>query len=189
MREFNNVNSIGFYRKYLIKKNNMDTCSASSLLAEQENKPLIDIIAYCLNPNHFHLLAREISENGISKFMHKVAGGYTRYFNERYNRAGCLFQGKYKAKEITSTYDLMKVSVYVNCNSEIHGIAKAENWPWSSYLDYIGIRKGTLCNKKDVYEEFINIEEIKKLKEYIKFCNELIPEIKAVKNLEKHGLE
>jgi len=83
----------------------------------------------------------------------------------------------------------MKGSVYVNCNAEIHGIAKAESWIWSSYLDYIDRRNGTLCNKKDVYEEFINIEEIKKSKEYINFCNELIPEIRTVKNLKKWKLE
>jgi len=121
--------------------------------------------------------------------MHKLGLGYTNYFNNKYKRFGSLFQGKYKYKPIKSTFDLLKVSVYVNCNTEIHNITKQKNWVWSSYLDYVDMRDGALCNKNEIYEEFRNINEIKKPKEYEKVCNELIPEIKAVKNLEKYGLE
>ncbi len=111
----------GFYIKY---KNY--GCSAPSGGAEHPKTPIVDIIAYCLNPNHYHLLVKQELENGISKFMQKLAGGYTRYFNNKYKRSGSLFQGKYKAKEIKSTYGFIKLSVYVSCNAEIHGIDKKE---------------------------------------------------------------
>lgn len=189
LKYFNNINSVGFYRKYLIEKDVKNTCSASSLLAEQVNQQHIDLIAYCLNPNHFHLLVRQISENGISEFMHKVGGGYTRYFNEKYKRSGALFQGKFKAKPIKSTYDLMKVSVYVNCNAEIHGIAKAENWPWSGYLDYIGLRKGTLCNKQEVLDEFTSVESPLQPARYKEYCREWVRDIRKIKYLMKFDLE
>jgi len=121
--------------------------------------------------------------------MHKLGLGYTCYFNEKYKHSGSLFQGKYKFKPISSTIDLLKVSVYINCNAKIHGIAKAENWSWSSHLDYIGNRKGTLCNKEDIYEEFRNIKEIEKPKEYKEFCKEWIMDIKKIKYLKKFDIE
>jgi len=83
----------------------------------------------------------------------------------------------------------LKVSVYVNCNAEIHEIAKAESWVWSSYLDYIGARKGTLCNKKDIYEEFLNTDKTRKPKEYEKLCKDWAEDSKKVKYLEKYDLD
>ena len=114
--------------------------------------------------------------------MHKLGLGYTNYFNEKYSRSGSLFQGKYKAKEVRSTYDLIKVSIYVNCNAEIHGISKKENWPWSGYLDYNGNRQGTLCRQELILSEISRPE-------YIKLSKDLLPDIKAVKNLEKYDFE
>jgi|SRR3989339_277613 len=143
---------------------------------------LLNLIAYCLNPNHFHLLVKQNTDNGISRFMQKLSTGYTNYFNEKYHRSGSLFQGKYKAKEVRSTYDLIKVSIYVNCNAEIHSIAKAQNWPWSGYLDYNGIRRGTLCKQELIFNEISRPE-------YFKLSEDLIPEIKKIKNLEKYDLE
>src|SRR3989344_438138 len=62
------------------------------------HKPLINIVAYCLNPNHFHMILEQIEDSGISKFMKRLAGGYSWYFNNRYKRSGTLFQGPFKAK-------------------------------------------------------------------------------------------
>jgi len=192
MREFNRVEPI--YSLYHLKRNQLSAPSAPAGALGALDPPLIDIIAYCLNPNHYHLLVRQKKEGGISRFMQKLGAGYTCYFNEKHKRSGSLFQGKYKAKEIKSTYGLIKLSIYINCNAEIHGIAKKENWIWSSYLDYVNLRNGTLCNKKNIYKELSSptapAGEVGLLgSQYIKFCNELIPEIKAVKNLERYGLE
>jgi len=138
---------------YHFKKRWLSGSTSPIGAVEPLNKPLIDILAYCLNPNHYHLLLRQNIESGISEFMKRIGAGYTYYFNNKRKRSGSLFQGKYKLKPIKSTEELLKLSVYVNCNAEIHGINKSSNWIWSSYLDYIGMRKGTLCNKKDIYEE------------------------------------
>jgi len=68
------------------------------------NEPkLVDIICYCLNSNHYHLLVKQTTKNGISKFMHKLSLGYTSYFNDKYRRIGSLFQGKYKFKPVKLT--------------------------------------------------------------------------------------
>ena len=63
---------------------------------------VVDLVAFCLMPNHFHLLLRQRVENGISKYMQKVGTGYTMYFNERHERSGALFQGRYKYVHITT---------------------------------------------------------------------------------------
>jgi len=156
MREFNRGNTIGSL--YHLKKHRLSAPSAPAGALGALRQPLIDILAYCLNPNHYHLLVKQKAENGISEFMKRIGAGYICYFNEKYSRTGALFQGKYKFKPIASTIDLMKVSVYINCNAEIHGIAKSADWIWSSYLDYIGLRQGTLCDKDEVLNEFTNIE-------------------------------
>ena len=171
LREFNQKEPVGSL--YKIKR---------GLTPLRGVKPLVQIIAYCLNPNHFHLLLKEEVDRGISEFMKRMGVGYTCYFNERYQRSGALFQGTYKAKEVRSTYDLIKVSIYVNCNAEIHSIAKAQNWPWSGYLDYNGIRRGTLCKQELIFNEISRPE-------YFKLSEDLIPEIKKIKNLEKYDLE
>jgi len=115
---------------------------------------LVEIIAYCLNPNHYHLLLKQLTDKGIEKFMHKIGTGYTNNFNKRYSRSGSLFQGRYKSREIKTDAQLLYVSAYINGNPEIHKIAKADKWAYSSYRDYLGKRKGTLANKNIVLKEF-----------------------------------
>ena len=190
-RGFNRVKPIGsLYRLKKDKQRNPISPEGEiGFLQELQEAPLVDIICYCLNPNHYHLLLRQRMDDGISKFMHKVNLGYTYYFNQKYKRSGALFQGKYKYKSVKSTFDLLKVSVYVNCNAQIHGIAKSENWPWSSYLDYAGIRKGTLCNKNEVLDEFISTELSARPQRYKNYCREWIGDIRKIKYLQKFDVE
>jgi REP element-mobilizing transposase RayT len=120
--------------------------------------PLVEIIAYCLNPNHYHLLIKSLIKNGVSKFMHKLNTGYTKYFNAKHKRSGSLFQGTFKAVEITSDFQLAHASAYINGNAEVHKIAKAKDWPWSSYPDYLDQRENNLItiNKQPVLVDFKN---------------------------------
>lgn len=87
----------------------------------QEERP-ISIMAFCLNSNHYHLLIRENTEGGISKFMQRVGTGYTMFFNQRYDRSGSLFQGKFKATHIQNDEKLRHISAYVNLNNLVHNI-------------------------------------------------------------------
>ena len=179
MKYFNQIKPVGsLYSLGLLSG------SAANEAAEPLGEPLVEILAYYLNPNHFHLLLQQKVNNGISEYLHKLLGGYTGYFNRKNNRSGSLWQGAYKAKEIKSTDVLQKLTVYVNCNAEIHHIAKADMWPWSSNLDYISQRNGTLVNKK------IILNEVGGVREYIQLCKDLIPEIQKRKDeLEDYDLE
>lgn len=114
---------------------------------------LVEILAFCLMPNHIHLLLRQLKEKGISKFIGKFGAGYATYFNKKYQRVGHLFQGRFRAIHIKSDEQLKNVFVYIHTNpTELiesgwkeNGIKNPEkviefleNYKWSSYQDYIG---------------------------------------------------
>ncbi len=131
----------------------------------KEGGELIEIIAVCLNPNHFHLLVKQISDNGISKFMHKLGLGYTKYFNIKNERTGSLFQGRFKAKYIEHDDALTYVSAYINKNDKIHGInGRGKELVFSSWSEYCGENKiVNICEGKDkVLGQFQSIEDYKK---------------------------
>ena len=140
-------------------------------ITERTGEPLVEIIAYCLMPNHFHLLLREIEDGGISKFMQKLTTGYTMYFNKRRERNGALFQGRFKATHVADDRYLRYLISYIHLNpikliepkwKEIGITDKAraeqylENYAESSYLDYLGRKRpeGMLLSREALPEYF-----------------------------------
>lgn len=151
---------------------------------------LVNIVAYCLNQNHFHLLLEQVNENGISKFMHRLSTGYTNYFNEKNKRTGSLFEGSYKAKHIVSNEYLIHLAFYINLNDKIHKDMN-EEWmktlPFSSFKEYIDPNINGICykdiilgqfkNQKDFYNRSISslpsiIKRKEDLKEFNNMCIE-----------------
>ena len=118
-----------------------------------QRHPLVDILCFCLMPNHYHILLREKVENGISTFMQKIGTAHTMFFNTKYERSGALFQGTFKAVHIDTDEYLSHLTRYIHLNpAELRepqwkekGIKEWEstyefvkNYPWSSYSDYLG---------------------------------------------------
>jgi REP element-mobilizing transposase RayT len=94
----------------------------------------VELLAYCLMPNHYHLLFYLNNDTtAITELMRKVAGTYTSYFNRRYNRVGYLFQGTYKASQIDNDSYLLHISRYIHRNPEDY-----YSWSYSSLQYYIG---------------------------------------------------
>ncbi len=118
----------------------------------------IDLIAYCLMPNHFHLLIKQKSAKSIIKFMRCLTNAYTRYFNTRHKRIGHLFQGKYKASLITEDLYLLQLSRYIHRNplelfrSDLHKILS--EYPYSSYKDFLGLRNTVWVKPNEVLNFF-----------------------------------
>lgn len=83
----------------------------------KDRKELVEILAFCLIPNHYHLLIKEIKIGGITKFMRKVGTAYTVYFNKRYQRNGVLFQGSFRSIVIDSDSYLHYIPHYIHLNS------------------------------------------------------------------------
>ena len=145
---------------------------------------LVDIIAWCLMPNHFHFVLRQRQEGGISKFLQKLSAGYTKYFNLKHERSGVLLQGAFKAKHIQNDAYLTHVVRYVHINPialvfpdwEIRGI---QNWTealkfldtynWSSHLDYQGKPNFTDVLQKEFLPSYPELNE-----RYVEFLSVLL---------------
>ena len=143
---------------------------------------LVEIIAYCVNPNHYHLILKQLEDKGIEKFMHKIGLGYAKYFNNKYKHSGVVFQGRFQAIHIDSNEYLLYLSAYVNKNNFIHGYNKTD-WKYSSLLDYMGKRNGSLCSKEEVLGQFRNA------KDYEEFIKDNSLYLKEKKISEKYLLE
>jgi putative transposase len=98
----------------------------------------VEIIAYCLNPNHFHFVLRQNQERDLTRLLHSVCTSYTMYFNKKYKRTGRLFENVFKAIPIQSDKQLLWTVSYVNLNAELHkACARADVYPWSSFPQYL----------------------------------------------------
>ena len=129
-----------FYYQFMGPRPSFSKFSKSEIapLKPLSEEKMIEIICYCLMPNHIHFLIRQLKENGISKFMGQISNSYTKYFNTKYTRVGPLLQGPFKAVLIESDEQLIHVSRYIHLNPIVSGIVKnLEDYPWSSYLEYI----------------------------------------------------
>jgi len=99
----------------------------------------IELIAYCLMPNHFHLLIKQYASRSIEIFMKSFSTRYVQYFNHRHeHRVGALFQDIYKAVLIDSEEQLLYVTRYIHRNSYQKGWSLKDRPGTSSYLNYLG---------------------------------------------------
>lgn len=137
----------------------------------------IDLLAYCLMPNHFHLLVRQKSEKGLALFMKQLTNAYAQYFNEKYKRGGSLMEGRYKAVRIIKDEQLMHVSRYVHLNPVVADLAREPEYMWSSYKEYTDEVSSKLCDTKPVLDLFASVYAYKKFvhdqKDYAKKLHEI----------------
>ena len=137
------------------------------VLNEERTEPPVDIGAYCLKPNHYHLLLRERVEGGITSFMRRIGTGYTMYFNLKNDRTGALFSGKFKSSHISNDEYLRRILTYIHGNAaELvepdwkQGLIENEQktrqflrtYPYSSIPEYEGIKRmeAKIVNKEAV---------------------------------------
>jgi len=119
----------------------------------RKRETLVAIHAWCLMPNHYHLLISESNDSGISLFMKKLNMGYAKYFNQKYQRTGALWQGKAKKIKIKRDENFHLMPKYIHLNpldmslpnwrrgtvkDAKTAIEKLRNYRWSSHLDYVG---------------------------------------------------
>lgn len=119
--------------------------------------PPISILAFCLLPNHFHILLENNLEDGASKYFQRLLGGYTMYFNKKYKRTGSLFQGTFKSKHIPDDQALRQVFAYVKFNYKVHSLG--DQSLFSSFTDEtLTIVRGLTSNYGEVSQhKFIEI--------------------------------
>lgn len=169
IKEFNRedkIISLANIRKS--KKTNLKHQIEALPLSEEK---LVEIIGYCLNPNHFHFILKQVSDNGISKFMHKLQGGYSYYFNIKNTRSGSLFQGKFKSQIIVDENYFNKLIGYVNKNYLIHSIPENKNdLVFSGDYEYENNKFNIISKKegKNILEIFGGLNKFKK------HCDEIV---------------
>lgn len=194
-----------------------------------------EIYAYCLMTNHIHLLVKD-TKNNISKAVQSLAVSYSLYFNKKYDRVGHLFQNRFHSRCVETQSYLLNVQRYIHRNPEKAGIAKTEEYKWSSYNEYFGeedivdtkfilnifdvniknaqkafmtftlkeiaekkiddfteyeiINKLTDEEAKQVIEDYLDIENASKIKDYnFKIRDEIIKRLKGMKGTSTRQLE
>lgn len=191
--EFNDPSPVFNLSYYL---NRLQSIDFVNQYIEKPRKLIVEILAFCLMPNHFHLLLRQRKEGGLTKFMRKIGVGYVNYFNQKYKRSGTLFQGRYKLVLVNSESHFVHLPYYIHFNpldltmpewrkGEIQNYQKAveilNSFRWSSHLDYIGKKNfpsvtqrefllkifGGAENYKDNVKNWLKEMELEKIKKII----------------------
>ncbi len=165
-----------YYANSTISFSTKDLKKSRGPSSGNRGESLVDIGSYCLMPNHFHILLKEKTEGGITKFMSKLTTGYSMYFNKRYERKGSLFQGLFQAQYADSDNYLKYLFSYIHLNpvkliqsdwkeegiEDINRVKKYLNdYRYSSFIDYIGVKReeNNILNIKAFPEYFESKED------------------------------
>ncbi|MDP1743757.1 MAG: transposase [Candidatus Amesbacteria bacterium] len=122
------------------------------------NSKLVQVVAFVLMPNHWHLLLKQLVDEGISKYIGQLCNSYTRYYNTRHIRVGHIFQGTFKSVRIESDQQLIHVSRYIHLNPYAASMVKKSqlsDYPWSSLSGYLNGDKNILGMSAMRYKEFV----------------------------------
>lgn len=126
-----------------------------------------DLLSFCLMPNHFHILIKQNSALPITQLILKICTGYSKYFNKKYGRVGSVFQDRFKSVRINGNEQLLWTSYYIHKNPiEASLVNNLNDYRWSSFRDYIGLDKLSICKKELILEQF------QKPTSYLKYFNE-----------------
>lgn len=143
----------------------------------------VEILVYCLMPNHFHFLLKQITGNGVTKFMSDILNSFTRYFNLKYERKGPAFLTQFKARAIKNEQVLIHVSRYIHLNPYLSGLVREppdlKYYQFSSFKEYVYKTRSSLSetnlilslfhyNRKRYKDFVLNQAEHQKTLEYAK---------------------
>ena len=149
-----------------------------------QHKKILDIIAYCIMPTHLHFVIKPILENSIPTFIGNLLNSYSRYFNIKHNRKGPLWEGRYRKVLVDSDEQLLHLTRYVHLNPvTAYLVNKPEDWPASSYREYLSITADgdRICK----YDGLLDIDPIA----YRKFTEDRISYQRNLAKIKKIMLE
>lgn len=151
------------FSKYLLLNKEMRKLIWTDL---KSKTPYIEIVSFCLMPNHYHLLLQQQLDNGITKFIQDFQNSYSRFFNTKYKRVGTIWQGQFKARHIENDEQLLHVNRYIHLNPYTSYIVKSlealKDYPWSSLREYLQ-KANVISNGEIIRSNFNDITS------YIKF--------------------
>lgn len=169
--EFNDI-------KAVINLNRRYDGSSTAINMSQPREKVVNLLSWCLMPNHYHIFSYPAIEKGLPKFHQKFGGGYTWFFNAKYKRDGALFQGRYKRVQVTNDTQALQLICYIHANPldiwkpnwKEKGLTETEiqdaleflekEYRWSSHLDYSGVKNfPSLLDTGFITRFFKNLEE------------------------------
>ncbi len=144
------------YYQFLGPKPKFSHFSQFQKFKPDPSKKIVDIVCYCLMPNHFHFLLKQLVDGGITEFVGKLSNSYTKYYNTKHNRVGPLLQGEFKSVLIEKDEQLIHISRYIHLNPRVSLVTKdLDNYEWSSYKEYLA-QTGGFCAKQEILNFFKN---------------------------------
>lgn len=153
-------------------------------LVNSKRKKIVEIIAYCFMPTHFHFLLRQLKDNGIPEFINVLLNSYTRYFNAIHKRKGPLWEGKTKKIFIETDRDLLHMSRYIHLNpSTAYLVDNPNDWEYSSYKEYIDTTESSFRVCK--FDDILDIDA----KDYKEFTEDRIDYQRDLKEMKDLFLE
>lgn len=132
-------------------------------LAEESQREIVQILSFCLLPNHFHLQIKVIRANELQTFSAKVFSAYALYFNKKYQRIGPVFQNRYKSIPVDSIEQLLYLSAYIHLNPLEAGLVNNKksllSYPYSSLPFYYGLKKNSFIDSKLILSYFRDLQD------------------------------
>lgn len=154
-RDYNRFLETLYYYQFQGPKPQFSQIKRFKDLNFEKNQKIVEIICYCLMPNHYHFMIKQLQDNGISEFINKLSNSYTKYFNTRHERVGPLLQGQFKAVRVETEEQLLHLSRYIHLNPIVSFLFKdLREYFYSSYLAFIDVRQDKICTKELVISMF-----------------------------------
>lgn len=149
------IYNISWSTNNFIKKGSFTT--TEDKLEEITQKRNVDLTAFAIMPNHFHLLVQNLEDGILSVYMHRVLTAYSKYFNTKYKKKGHVFEGPFKTVRITGNNQILHLSSYIHKNpKELREWQDTyDHYPYSTYQDYIGLNRwGNLISTDIILKQF-----------------------------------
>ncbi len=149
------IYNVSWCTQAFIKKGSFST--TEDRVSEILKNRSIELVAFVLMPNHFHLLIQNMEDSILSVYMHRVLTAYGKYFNAKYKKKGHVFESPFKAIRVKNNIQLLHLSAYIHKNpKDIRGWENTYNkYPYSSYQDYIGLNRwGNFLSPDIVLKQF-----------------------------------
>ena len=150
---------------------------------------IVEVLAYCLMPNYFHLLIKQKTESGLSRYIGDVENSFTKYFNYRQKRRGPIFLPRFKAVDVGSDEQLLHLSRYIHLNPLTSYVVQDEegldNYIWSSWQEYMG----EITERKEFCIEEVVLEFFENRKAYREFVLRNIDDQREMKRLRDMEIE
>lgn len=168
----------------LFLKNSNSKPALELLKGLKDTEKIVKIMAYCIMPTHIHLLLQQLKDEGISRFVNLILKSYSKYFNEKYNRKGPLWEGRFKNVLVETQEQFLHLTRYIHLNPvTAYLIENPKDWEFSSYREYIG-----LIEKERMICDFSNLLDMN-IPSYEKFVNDHVDYARKLSNIKHLILE